>query len=264
MKRREFVGALAGAVAWPSILCAQQALLPIVALVRSTTFAEWDHTIAAFDKGLAETGFIRNQNVVVEHHSAEGQSESLTRLIGTLVSRPVNLIVANGVAALAAKAATKTIPIVFASGFDPVRDGLVESLAKPGGNVTGVVFFSSIAGAKRLDLLRQLVPKASTIAVLVNITSSATAAELNDNQTAAQAKRQHLVVHTIMDERDLDVSFDEFRRAGAGALLVGAGTFLNSNRKGIVNLAAREALPAMYALREFATEGGLFSYGAST
>jgi putative ABC transport system substrate-binding protein len=176
----------------------------------------------------------------------------------------VNLIVANGVAALAAKAATKTIPIVFASGFDPVRDGLVESLAKPGGNVTGVVFFSSIAGSKRLDLLRQLVPKASTIAVLVNIASSATAAELKDIQTAAQELGQRVIVYTIIDERDLDLAFKDFERTGAGALLVGAGTFLNSNRKGIVRLAARHALPAMYGLREFAIDGGLFSYGAST
>ena len=173
------------------------------------------------------------------------------------------VIVANSIAALAAKAATTTMPIVFATGSDPVRDGLVASLNRPGGNVTGVVFFTGELGSKRLELLRQLVPKATTIGVLVNPNTPETEAERSDVQAAAQAIGQQLIVLDVNSDRDIETAFATFVQRGAGALLVGAGAFLISNRERVVALAARHALPASYAQRESVVAGGLMSYGAS-
>ena len=180
-----------------------------------------------------------------------------------LIRRPVAVIVGDSNAAHAAKAATTTMPIVFATGGDPVRDGLVASLNRPGGNVTGVVFFTGVLGAKRLELLRQLVPKATTIAVLVNPKFLDTEAERRDVQAAAQAIGQQLIILDVSSERDIETAFATFVQRGAGALLVGTGPFLNSNRERIVALAARHALPANYSQREAVVAGGLMSYGTS-
>jgi putative ABC transport system substrate-binding protein len=175
----------------------------------------------------------------------------------------VSVIVGNLVSALAAKAQTSTVPIVFATGSDPVLDGLVGSLNRPGGNVTGLVFFAAVLGAKRLELLRQLVPKATTIGVLVNPGISNTEAERSDVQAAAKAIGQQLVILDARDARDIEAAFATFVERGAGALFVGAGSFMNAHREHIVALAAKHALPASYALRESVAAGGLMSYGAS-
>ena len=206
---------------------------------------------------------IEGQNVVIELRSAEGHADRLPALVTDMIRRPVAVIVGNNNAALAAKAATTTIPIIFATGSDPVRDGLVASLNRPGGNITGVAFLSSGLGAKRLDLLRRLVPKATLIAVLVNPGSLDTEAERRDVQAAAQVIGQQLLILDASSDRDIETSFATFVQRGAGALIVGSGAFLFSNRERLVALADRQALPASYPLRQFASMGGLMSYGAS-
>jgi ABC-type uncharacterized transport system substrate-binding protein len=268
MKRREFITLLGGAaavssVAWPLTARAQQAAMPVVGYLRSVSLADAAHMVTAFRQGLKEAGFVEGQNVAVDYRSAEGQVDRLPALVADLIRRPVAVIVANTPPARAAKAATATVPIVFASGSDPVRNGLVASLNRPGGNVTGVVFFSSTLGAKRLELLRQLVPKATTIAVLVNPGSPEMEAERSDLQAAAQAIGQQLIWHDVSNEREIEPAFTTFIQRGAGALLAGSGPFINSRRELIVALAARHRLPAGYAAGEAAAAGGLMSYATS-
>ena len=180
-----------------------------------------------------------------------------------LISLPVAVIVGNAAPALAAKAATRTVPIVFATGGDPVEDGFVASMNRPGGNVTGVSFFGSVVGAKRLELLRQLVPSATTIAVLVNPDKANTEAERRDVEAAALAVGQRLIVLSASSVHDIETGFATFVQRGAGAMLAGGGAFMNSNRERIIALAARHALPTSYAQRESVVAGGLMSYGAS-
>jgi putative ABC transport system substrate-binding protein len=264
MQRREFITLLSGAAAaWPLAARAQQPAMPVVGFLRSTPLADAAYLVAAFRQGLKETGYIEGKNVAIEFRSAESQLDRLPALVAELISRPVAVIVGNTDAALAAKTATTTVPIVFATGGDPVSEGLVASLNRPEGNVTGVVFFNSVLGAKRLELLRQLVPKATTIGVLVNPTSANTEAERRDVQAAAQAIGQQLIVIDVSSARDFETAFATFVQRGAGALLVGSGAFLNSNRERVVALAARLALPASYVWREAVVAGGLMSYAPS-
>jgi putative tryptophan/tyrosine transport system substrate-binding protein len=263
MRRREFVTLLGGAAAWPVAARAQQSALPTVGFLRSSTLADVQHWVAAFHRGLKEAGFVEGQNVAIEYRFADNQPDRLPALVMDLIRHPVAVIVGNTSAALAAKAATTTVPIVFATGGDPVRDGLVASLNRPGGNVTGVSFFSGVLGAKRLELLRQLVPKATTIAMLVTPSLPQALAERRDVQAAAQTIGQQLVIFDVSSERDIETAFGTFVQHGAGALLVSTGGFLSSQRKRIVALAARHALPASYALREFPEAGGLMSYSTS-
>jgi putative ABC transport system substrate-binding protein len=264
MRRREFITLLSGAAAaWPLAARAQQPAMPVVGFLRSTPLADAAYLVAAFRQGLKETGYIEGKNVAIEFRSAESQLDRLPALVAELISRPVAVIVGNTDAALAAKTATTTVPIVFATGGDPVSEGLVASLNRPEGNVTGVVFFNSVLGAKRLELLRQLVPKATTIGVLVNPTSANTEAERRDVQAAAQAIGQQLIVIDVSSARDFETAFATFVQRGAGALLVGSGAFLNSNRERVVALAARLALPASYVWREAVVAGGLMSYAPS-
>jgi putative tryptophan/tyrosine transport system substrate-binding protein len=265
MRRRDFIKLISGsAVAWPVAASAQQAALPVIGFLRSTSLANATAYVTAFRVGLKEAGFVEGQNVVIEYHSAEGQPDGLRALAADLIRRPVALIVCNGIAALAAKIATTTVPIVFATGGDPVKLGLVVSLSRPGANVTGVSFFAGQLGAKRLELLRQLVPKATTIGVLVNPDTTETEAERRDVQAAAQAMGQQLVILDVSSDREIETAFATFVQRGAAALLVGAGSFVFTHREQIVRLAAHHALPAIYSSRETVLTGGLMSYEGST
>jgi putative tryptophan/tyrosine transport system substrate-binding protein len=263
MRRREFITLLGGtAAAWPLAAGAQQPAMPVIGYLRSTSLADAAHLVTAFRQGLKEAGFVEGQNVAVEYRSAEGRPDRLPALVADLVGRPVAVIVGNTASALAAKAATTTVPIVAAGG-DLVAYGLVASLNRPGANVTGVSFFGVVLGAKRLELLRQLVPKGTTIGLLVNSNSPDTEAERRDVQAAALAVGQQLIGIDAGSDRDIETALATFAQRGAGALFVGAGAFMNSHRERIVALAARHALPAIYALRESALAGGLMSYGSS-
>jgi ABC-type uncharacterized transport system substrate-binding protein len=263
VKRREFIAGLGGAAAWPLAARAQQAPMPVIGFLRNTSLADSAHLVAAFRQGLKETGFVEGQNVAIEYRYADNQADRLPALAADLLRLPVAMIAGTSTAILVAKNATTTVPLLFAGGGDPVKDGLVASLNRPGGHVTGVNFFAGVLGAKRLELLRQLVPKATTIAVLVSPSTTETQTERNDVQVAAQAMGQQLIIIDVSSERDFEAAFAKFIQRGAGALLVGTGSLMNSYRHRIVALAARHALPASYALREFAMAGGLMSYGSS-
>jgi putative ABC transport system substrate-binding protein len=219
--------------------------------------------VAAFRQGLKEAGFIEGQNVAVEYRSAEGRPDRLPALVADLVRRPVAVIVANVPAALAAKAATTTVPIVFATGGDPVAEGLVNSLNRPGGNITGVSFLSGALGAKQLELLRQLVPKATVVAALVDPVRIATQTQLRNVQEAARSVGLQLRVVKASNEREIDAAFASLIQQRADALITGGGAFFFSRRNQISALAIRYAVPAIYALRDFPAAGGLMSYGAS-
>jgi putative ABC transport system substrate-binding protein len=219
--------------------------------------------VTAFRQGLKETGFVEGQNVAIEFHFSDDHPERLPAIVAELIRRTAAVIVGNSSSALGAKAATATVPIVFVTGGDPVQDGLVASLNRPGGNVTGVVFFNAVLGAKRLELLRQLVPKATTIAMLVSPNQPNTDVERIEVQAAARAIGQQLIVFDVNSAHDIDAAFAALVQRGAGALFVGSGAFLNSNRERLVALAARYGLPTSYVWREAAVIGGLMSYGAS-
>ncbi len=263
--RRAFIsliGGAAAAAALPLPLSAQQAM-PVIGFLRSTSLTPFENLVTAFRQGVKEAGFVEGQNVAIEYRYAHNQEDRLPALVNDLIRQPVAVIVANNASALAAMPATKTVPIVFATGGDPVRDGLVANLNRPGGNITGVVFFSSALGAKRLELLRQLVPEARAIAVLTNPSLPNTAAELREVQAAAQTIGQQLVIVEVGSDRELEAAFAVFLQRGAGALFVGAGPLFNSHRERVVALAARHRLPAIYGLTEFAVAGGLLSYASS-
>jgi len=237
--------------------------MPVVGFLRSSTLAASMPLVTAFRQGLKELGFVEGQNVAVEYRYADNQVDRLPALIADLLGRPVAVIVGDTIAAIPVKAATATVPIVFGTGGDPVRQGLVVSLNRPGGNVMGVVFFTTELGTKRLELLRQLVPKATTIAMLMNPNSPNFAAERSDAQAAAQAIGQQLVILDVSNDRDIETAFATLINRGAGALLIGSGTFLTSNAERLVALAARHGLPAIFPQREAALAGGLMSYGTS-
>ena len=264
MRRREFIALLGGAAAaWPLAARAQQPAMAVVGFLRSTTLATSTHLVAAFQQGLKEAGFVEGQNVAVEYRYAENQPDRLQALAADLVRQPVLVIVANDPAAFAAKTVTTTVPIVFVSGTDPVRDGLVASMNRPGGNVTGVSFVSALLGPKRLELLRQLVPKATPIGMLASSLTLETKKERTDMEATAQALGQQLIVLDVNSEREIEPAFAALRQRGAGALFVGVGPLWLSNRNRVTALAARHALPAIYSLTEFPRAGGLMSYGAS-
>jgi len=237
--------------------------MPVIGFLRSTSLAAPTPMIAGFRQGLTAAGFNEGQNVAIEYRYADDQLDRLPGLVAELIRLPVAVIVANVNSALAAKAATTTVPIIFATGSDPVVDGLVPSLNRPGGNVTGVSFVAGLLGAKRLEMLRQLVPTAATIAMLVGIDTLEARVERRDVELAAQALGQQLIVAPVTSGGELDGAFTSIVERGAKALLVGSGPLLTSNRERVVALAARYAIPAIYALREFVEAGGLMSYGAS-
>jgi putative ABC transport system substrate-binding protein len=265
IRRRKFLATLGGAAAaWPLAAYAQQPAMPVIGFLRDTSLADATHLVAAFRQGLKEAGFIEGQNVLIEYRSAEDQAHRLPALVDDLVRRQVALIVGNTPSSLAAKAATTTVPIVFVSGNDPVINGLVPNLNRPGGNTTGVSFLSSASVTKRLELLRQLAPKAAAIAMLVGSNLAPdTERELRDVQAAVHASGQELIVVEAASDRDIEGAFATFAQRGAGALFIGSSPIFNSRRERVAALAVRHALPATYSLREFATAGGLMSYGTS-
>ena len=265
MRRRDFIKVVAGSASfWPLAARAQQLKMPVIGFLRSTSLAVSTPMVTGFRQGLTEAGFTEGQNVAIEYRYADGQPERLPGLVGELIRLPVAVIVANVNAALAAKAAATTVPIVFVTGSDPVVDGLVDSLNRPGGNITGVSFVAGMLGPKRLEMLRQLVPTAVTIAMLVGTDALEGRVERRDVELAAQALGQQLIVKPVASEGELDGAFTSIVESGAKALLVGSGALLTSKREQVVALAARHALPAIYSLREFVEAGGLMSYGAST
>ena len=223
MKRRAFIVALGGAAAWPVAARAQQPTTLVIGFVRSTSRSPFENLDNSFQIGLKEAGFIDGQNVTIVYRYADDQSERLQFMIAEFIRQPVTVIVANNVSALVAVSKTTTVPIVFVTGGDPVTDGLVANLNRPGGNVTGVVFFSSALGAKRLELLRELVPQAITIAVLTQPGLPNTEAEFKAVEQAAEAVGLRLVVAKVNNDRDIDGAFDIFKQRGVGALFVGAG-----------------------------------------
>jgi len=262
--RREFVTLLGGAAAtWPLAARAQQPAMPVIGFVRDTPSAPFAHIVNAFRRGLNEVGFVDGQNVRIEQRWAEGHDDRLPALIADLARQKAAVIVANRPAALAAKAAATTTPVVFATGNDPVSDELIASLNRPGGNFTGVVFITTMLATKRLELLRQLVPDAMTIGFLIRPNTGETEAERIDVQNAVQGSKLQLIIVEVTSEREFDAAFTTFIQRGAGALFVGGGPFLTSNRERIVSLAARYRLPAIYPLREYITVGGAMSYGTS-
>ena len=261
MKRREFITLVGGAAIAASLpVHAQQPAMPVIGFLRSSTLADATNLMAAFRQGLQETGYVEGQNVATEYRFAENDRDKLVTIVKDFIHRPVAVIVGNLVAARAAKAASTTVPIVFATGTDPVQDGLVTNLNRPGGNVTGVSFFAAAVGAKRLEQLRQLVPSATTIGVLDGPNDHE---DRVDVEVAARAIGQQLIVLSATNASDIEAAFATFARQGVGALIIASSAFTFSHREEIVALAARYSLPASYGVRENATAGGLISYGAS-
>jgi ABC-type uncharacterized transport system substrate-binding protein len=264
MNRRAFITLLGGAAAtWPLAARAQQAAMPVVGFLRSTSAAGSEHLTTAFRRGLVEAGFVEGQNVGIDYRWAEDQGDRLPMLAADLVRRRVALIYANGAAVPAAKAATATIPIVFTSGIDPVRAGFVASLNRPGGNVTGVVFPTEDLLSKRLGLLYELAPKAAVIAVLLNPNEPTFEFQLREAEPAGRAVGRDILIVKASNEYEINSAFATIVQERAGALLVGAGPFFWGRRRLLAALAIRHVLPASYDGREFAEAGGLMCYGAS-
>jgi len=265
MKRREFITLLGGAaVMWPYAAHTQQPALPVVGYLSSVAPVAYAHLVAAFRKGLSETGFVEGRNVALEFRWAEGRYDRLPALAADLVGRQVAVIVAGSVpAARAAKAATATIPIVFTAGADPVKVGLVASLNRPGGNLTGVYSFGGEVATKGLGVLRELVPSAAVIAVLLNPKNPIAELTKRDVQGAARLTGQKIQFLNASSERELDSAFASLVQQQADALLVGNDAFFNSRVGQLAALAGRHAIPTLYSRREFAAAGGLVSYGPS-
>jgi putative tryptophan/tyrosine transport system substrate-binding protein len=263
MKRREFISLLGGVAAWPLAARAEQTIPLIGFLYTDQTSSEAAPFIAAFHQGLREAGFIEGQNVTVEYRWVGRQYDRLPAIAAEMVHRQVAVIVGNTPPALAAKKATSTIPIVFFSGTDPVKLGLVASFNRPGGNATGVSFWSSALEAKRLGLLHELLPQATVIAALVDPNFLTTAGQLEDLQNAARAVGKQIRVLRVSTEKELDNGFATFAQQRPDALIVAAAPFFTARRKELVALADQHRLAAIYSWREFPAAGGLMSYGAS-
>jgi putative ABC transport system substrate-binding protein len=267
MRRRDLITLLGGAAAWPLAARAQQAgKLPVIGFVHAQTADIAARNVAAFRKGLSETGYVEGQNVTVEYHWLEGQYERLPALMADLVRRRVAVIAAPGfdLAAIAAKAATATIPIVFGVGDDPVKLGLVASLARPGGNATGVNGLNVEVVAKRLGLLHELVPKAVCVAVLVNPANATTAeTTLRDVQEAARIIGLQIEIINASTIREIDAAFAALARERPDALFVASDGFFPGRRVQFATLAARHGFPAAYSVREFCETGGLMCYGTN-
>jgi putative tryptophan/tyrosine transport system substrate-binding protein len=264
MRRREFITLLGSAVAWPLAARAQQPVVPTIGVLNGQSADTYAQFVAWFRQGLNETGYVEGSNVAIEQRWADGHYDRLPALADELLRRRVAVIFALGgtEVAAAAKAATLTIPVVFTTGSDPVKSGLVASLSRPGGNVTGTSFYTVGLAAKRLELLHELVPKANLIGVLVQQGGMIAEEQSTDLQRAARAIGLQVRVIAVSNDRDIELALAKLVQEGAGALFVTAGAFFTSRLDKIAALAARHSIPAMYARREGPAAGGLVSYAA--
>jgi putative ABC transport system substrate-binding protein len=261
VNKREFITLVGSAAAWPLAARAQQPAMPVIGFLNSASPVTLPDAGPGFRQGLAEAGYVEHRNVGIEYRWAEGQVDRLPALADELVRAQVTMICAGSPpAALAAKAATTTIPIVFTSGDDPVKLGLVKSFSRPGGNLTGVAVMIDLLSGKRLGLLREIVPAATLIAVLLNPNWPTFNTQFNDAEEAARAVGQQIHVLRADTEHEINTAFDTAKELRAKAMMVGPSTFFTARRNQIVGLAARDALPTIYGQREFMAAGGLMSY----
>jgi len=264
MRRREFLGVMgAGLAAWPRAVCAQHQAMPVIGYLSSRSLGDSAALVAAFREGLGEAGFVEGQNVAIEYRWAEGQYDRLPAQAADLARQGVAVLVTTGgePSALAAKAATSTIPIVFTAGGDPVKIGLVESLNRPGGNATGVSVLTTAPESKRLGLLHELVPAAKAVGVLIDPYYREAEAQERELREAAGTIGQRIHIAYARSDAELERAFEALVREGTDALLVGADPFFDTRRDRIIAFAAERRLPAVYQFREYAVGGGLMSYG---
>jgi putative ABC transport system substrate-binding protein len=262
LKRREFITLLGGATVWPLAVRAQQAM-PVIGFLNGASAWEYASLAAVFRQGVSDTGYVAGRNVLVEYRWAEGRYERLPTLADDLVRRRVAVIFANGPAVVVAKAATTTIPIVFATGLDPVTSGLVASLDRPGGNVTGFTSLLDVVTPKLLELLHEAIPTATVVAALINPSYPSAETQSRDLQAAARALGLQFHAVNASTESQIDAAFATFDQHRVGAIWIGGEPFFTTRSEQIVGLAARHAIPAMYSRREFMAAGGLMSYGSS-
>ena len=265
IQRRELIAALGSAATWPLAARAQQAAMPAIGFIRTTTPDDSVKLVEAFRRGLGEVGYVEGRNVVIEYRYAQGQIDRLPALAADLVARRVAVLAATGgtVSARAAKAATTTIPVVFTTGDDPIKTGLVASLSRPGGNLTGVSVFGARLGAKRLALLHELIPAADTVAILLNPKNPDSEDEAKDVQEAARALGIQILVLNAGTENEIDAAFKKLVEQRVRAVMLGADTFFTSQRARIATLSTYLRIPTADSVREFPEAGGLASYGAS-
>ena len=263
MQRRRFITLVGGAVAWPLVARAQHPGMPVIGFINGGSPVDYAPYLAGFHQGLREAGFTEGKNVSVEYRWAEGQYDRLPQLAADLVDRPVSVIAANTPAVPVAKAATAKIPIVFVTGDDPVESGLVKSLSRPGGNITGVTLISRVLGSKQVGLLRELVAASTSIGFLINPNNSSAVRNVSEAKNAAQSVWQRVQVLPARTVAELEAAFATMAQEKVGTLVVVPDAFLISRRDEIVALAARYAVPTMYQFRDYALAGGLMSYGAS-
>jgi putative ABC transport system substrate-binding protein len=265
LKRREFIAALGGAMAWPLAARAQQAAMPVIGWMSGRSAADSSHLLEAFRKGLHDTGYLEGESILIEYRWANGDYGRLPELASDLVNRGVLLLMAVGgdPSAIAAKKATSTIPIVFGIGGDPVNSGLVASFNRPGGNATGYTLLTSQMEPKRVGLLHELVPSASLLGALINPAFPPAMRQLGDIENAAKTIHQSIFIATASIDAELNAAFAAFVQQRVGAVLIAADPYFDTRREQIIALAAQVRLPTMYQFREFAVAGGLISYGPS-